>query len=80
VRFGAPVEPGVFHDTVAGQAPGVAAHLAGFLVAQLLPEEQRGLYGKYPEAYLDHPHYRLRIRPHTLADIAVARQLAEEVS
>lgn len=80
VSFGAPVAPGLFHETVQGQPPGVAAHLAGHLVAGLLPERQRGLYGQNPAQYLDHPHFRLRIRPHTLADIEAAGPLAEALS
>jgi hypothetical protein len=76
LRFGAPVEPERFFAAVAGSSRGVAGHLAGFLVARLLPEEQRGLYGEAPRSYLDHPHFRQRISPNTLADIEVAGQLA----
>ena len=77
VRFGEPVEPGRFFRTVGDHPRGVAGHLAAFLVARLLPESQRGLYGEKPEVFLDHPHPRQGIRAHTLADIRVARELAE---
>lgn len=75
--FGRPVEPERFFGVVGSQSLGVAGHLAGFLVARLLPEAQRGIYGADPEAYLGHPHFRLRIREHTLADVHAARRLAE---
>ncbi len=78
IRFGPPVEPSRFFEATADQPPGVAAHLVGFLVARLLPEEQRGLYGADPEAYLGHPHYRLRIREHTLVDIQAAHRLLSQ--
>ena len=79
MSFGEPVEPAVFFEALRGQPPGVAAHLAGSLVARLLPEDQRGVYGPDPEAYLDHPHFRLRLQPHTLADIRIATRLAEGI-
>jgi 1-acyl-sn-glycerol-3-phosphate acyltransferase len=77
VSFGEPLAPERFFDTLGGTAPGVAAHLAGFLVARLLPDGQRGLYGADAAAYLEHPHYRQRIREHTLADIRTARDLSK---
>lgn len=75
VRFGAPVSPGVLFDLVGDQSAGVAAHLIGFLVAQLLPEAQRGLYGTDAATFVDHPHFRLRIHDGTLADVRAAEQL-----
>ena len=79
VRFGAPVDPGVFFGTVGGRGPGVGAHLAAYLVARLLPEGQRGLYGSDPAAYVGHPHFRKGIREHTLADIRAARELSHSL-
>ncbi len=79
LTFGAPVDPARFFDVLGDRPLGVAGHLAGFLVARLLPERQRGLYGARPESYLDHPHYRMRIREHTLVDIQAARQLAQNL-
>lgn len=77
LTFGAPIDPRRFFEVLGDHSLGVAGHLAAFLVARLLPEEQRGIYGSRPEAYLDHPHFRMRIRPHTLADIRAAAPLAE---
>ncbi len=77
VRFGRPIEAEEFFGVVGSRSPGVAGHLAGHLVARLLPEDQRGLYGADPAAYLDHPHFRLRLRPHTLAEVEEAGRLVE---
>jgi hypothetical protein len=76
VRFGAPVKPEDLFGLIDGHKKGVAAHVVGFLVARLLPDGQRGLYGGDSARYLSHPHYRLRIREHTLADVEAARGLA----
>jgi len=79
LRFGAPVSPTPLLEVVAKHSAGVAGHVAGFLVARLLPERQRGVYGQAPGDYLDHPHFRLRIRQHTLDEIGVARGLSERL-
>ena len=80
VRFGEPVAPTRFFEVVGEHGAGVAGHLAGFLVAKLLPAEQRGVYGSAPQAFVGHRHYRLRIGDHTLAEIRAAERLAGGLS
>ena len=77
VRLGDPIEPARFFAATAGSSRGVAGHVAGYLVARLLPESQRGVYGDDPAAYVSHPHFRQRIREHTLADVRAARPIAD---
>ena len=79
LSFGEPVAPERFFELCGGHSVGVAGHLAAYLVARLLPEERRGLYGATPQTYLDHPHYRQRIQQHTLDDIRSARSLSDKL-
>ncbi|MFT7518684.1 MAG: 1-acyl-sn-glycerol-3-phosphate acyltransferase [Kiritimatiellia bacterium] len=78
VTFGEPVHPNVLFGEDGSTPMRIAGHMAGYLVARLLPETQRGLYGDNPSSYLEHPHFRQRVQAHTLVDIGLAKEALEK--